>query len=218
MNENQSFSDQENNFGLSETTRIEAFSDGVFAIAITLLILEIHVPPELTDGARLWEVLLQQGTSYIAYLAAFSTIGIMWINHHRMFNLIRRADNWLLVFNLLLLLGISFLPFPTILLADYLGTPDATTAMAFYAGIIIVISIFFNVLWRYAAHNRKLIDPIIPPSAILAINHGYWFGPTGYTIAFVLAFVNVPLSLAVVIGLAVFFALPPRNALTTGRE
>src|SRR5262249_23489677 len=113
---NQNFSDEPNYIGLSETTRIEAFSDGVFAIAITLLILEIHVPPELTDGTHLWDVLLQQGASYIAYLAGFTTIGIMWINHHRLFNLIQRADNWLLVFNLLLLLAVSVVPFPTTLL------------------------------------------------------------------------------------------------------
>lgn len=208
--------DEQKYMGLGETTRIEAFSDGVFAIAITLLILEIHVPPELTDGTRLWDVLLTQGASYIAYLMGFATVGIMWINHHRMFSLIRYADNWLLVFNLLLLLGISFLPFPTVLVADYLGTPDAPTAMAFYAATIVVISIFFNLEWRYAARNNRLLDEQIPPSAVREINRAYLFGPTGYTIAFVLAFINVPLSLALVLGLAVFFALPPRTVTRAG--
>jgi len=214
MIENPNVHDEPHPMSLSETTRIEAFSDGVFAIAITLLILEIHVPTELPEGTRLGTVLLQQGASYVSYLAAFATIGIMWINHHRVFNLIRRADNWLLVFNLLLLLGITFLPFPTILVADYLGTPDASTAMAVYAGNTVVIAIFYNLLWRYAAHNDHLLDPNIDMNAIRAVNRGYLFGPLLYSVAFVFAFISVPVSLAIVIGLALFFALPPRNLFT----
>src|SRR5436190_1251361 len=101
--------------GQNETARVEAFSDGVFAIAITLLILEIRVPPSAArDGlgpalAHLWP-------SFLAFLASFMTIGVMWLNHHRLFNLIHRSDDGLVAFNLLLLLGITWIPFPTALL------------------------------------------------------------------------------------------------------
>ena len=82
-----------------ETARIEAFSDGVYAIAITLLILELKVPHGLGPGQRLIDALLQQWPSYAAFLVSFGTILVMWVNHHRLFNLIRRSDNLLLMFN-----------------------------------------------------------------------------------------------------------------------
>src|SRR5438270_13814781 len=99
----------------SETSRIEAFSDGVFAIAITLLILDVHVPT-ISQGP-LGAALRRQWPTYIAYLISFAFIGIMWVNHHRLFNHIRRSDNGLMFLNLLLLLGVSAVPFPTALLA-----------------------------------------------------------------------------------------------------
>src|SRR5213593_915772 len=98
----------------SETSRIEAFSDGVFAIAITLLILDVHVPT-ISQG-NLGSALTRQWPTYVAYLISFSFIGIMWVNHHRLFNHIRRSDNGLLFSNLLLLLGVTIVPFPTSLL------------------------------------------------------------------------------------------------------
>ena len=90
----------------NETARIEAFSDGVFAIAITLLILEIRVPPQTQDGL-LRDALRDLWPSYIAFLASFMTIGVMWLNHHRLFSLITKKDDGLIAFNLLLLLGIT---------------------------------------------------------------------------------------------------------------
>jgi len=101
------------------TSRLEAFSDGVFAIAITLLILEIKVPPPGAAGelgpalARLWP-------SYLALVTSFANVGVMWINHHRLFGLIERTDEGLLGLNLLLLLGVTLVPFPTALLAEHL--------------------------------------------------------------------------------------------------
>src|SRR5437899_1855756 len=100
----------------TETARIEAFSDGVFAIAITLLILEIKVPG-LQQG-RLAGALLRQWPSYLAFLLSFVYIGIMWMNHHRMFTHIRRSNDTLLLLNLLLLLGVTVVPFPTAVLAS----------------------------------------------------------------------------------------------------
>lgn len=189
----------------SETARIEAFSDGVFAIAITLLILEIKVPAP--EHGALAVALLRQWPSYLAFLLSFAYIGVMWMNHHRMFTHIRRANDTLLLFNLLLLLGVTVVPFPTAVLATHLGTPDQTTAAVLYNGVYVVIAVFFNVLWRYSV-SRHLVDQAI--SGIAAnISRQYSVGPIIYLICLALAFVDVRVSLAVNVALAVFFALPP---------
>src|SRR3954466_11846030 len=102
-----------------ETGRVEAFSDGVFAIAITLLVLDLKVPPDAGSNAELWAALVGQWPIYFAFLSSFLVILIMWINHHRLFTHIRRTDNVLMMLNGLLLLGITVVPFPTRLLAEY---------------------------------------------------------------------------------------------------
>jgi len=94
-----------------ETGRIEAFSDGVFAIAMTLLVLDLKVPKEVGVNLSLASALLEQWPSYLAFLISFATVGIMWMNHHRLFTLIHRTDHWLLVLNGLLLLGVTRFPF-----------------------------------------------------------------------------------------------------------
>src|SRR4030081_1715517 len=135
----------------TETTRVEAFSDGVFAIAITLLILNIKIP--LPAGGPLLAQMGRQWASYISFVISFAFIGIMWINHHRLFSHIKRADNLLLIFNLLLLLGVTAVPFPTAVLAAHLGGPDQRAAAMLFSGTYFFIAIFFNLLWRYACSN-----------------------------------------------------------------
>src|SRR5205814_6853937 len=124
---------------------VEAFSDGVFAIAITLLILEIRVPPVGTPGG-LRVALPHLWPSFLAFLASFLTIGVMWLNHHRLFTLIRKSDDGLIAFNLLLLLGITWIPFPTALLAEHLRGPDQLTAGWVDARSFFAIAIVFNVI------------------------------------------------------------------------
>ena len=192
----------------SETSRIEAFSDGVFAIAITLLILEIKSPP--VTQSPLSKQLLQQWPSYFAFLLSFLFIGIMWINHHRLFTHIRRADNGLLFLNLLLLLGVSAVPFPTAVLAVHLHTSGARTAAALYNGTYVGIAIFFSVLWRYAV-SRNLLDHSTTESAA-AISRQYMVGPVAYLICLALVWVSVALSLALTLALAVYFAIPAQRA------
>jgi uncharacterized membrane protein len=189
----------------TETNRIEAFSDGMFAIAITLLILEIKVPSSGPGG--LTKALLRQWPSYFAFLLSFVYIGVMWMNHHRMFNHIRRSNDTLLVLNLLLLLGVTAVPFPTAVLAANLGTPDQRTAALFYNGVFVVIAIFFNVLWRYAT-SHQLLDKSLESSAAL-ISRQYAVGPWMYVLCMALAFVDVRASLVLNVALAIFFALPP---------
>ena len=189
----------------TETNRVEAFSDGMFAIAITLLILELKVPTPAPGG--LTAALLRQWPSYLAFLLSFAFIGIMWMNHHRMFTHIRRSNDTLLVLNLLLLLGITAVPFPTAVLAANLGTPDQRPAALFYNGVFIVIAVFFNLIWRYAV-SHQLLDHNLAASAAM-ISRQYAVGPLMYVLCFALAWIDVRVSLGMNVALAIFFALPP---------
>src|SRR4051794_1726940 len=138
-----------------ETARIEAFSDGVFSIAITLLVLDIHVPTtQQADATGLLNQLLHLWPNLLAFVASFFFILVMWINHHRVFTVIRRSDNNLLLLNGLLLFGVILVPFPTALVAEYLQHQDEAIAVMVYTGWFLMISVFFNLLWRYAAHEN----------------------------------------------------------------
>jgi uncharacterized membrane protein len=191
----------------NETARVEAFSDGVFAIAITLLILDLKVPTGASG--HLGKALLRQWPTYVAFLISFAFIGIMWVNHHRLFNHIRRSDNALLFSNLLLLLGVTIVPFPTSLLAAHYNSPDRTVAAAAFNGTYVVLAVFFNVLWHHAVRAGLLDSPTHESAA--AISRQYAIGPMAYFVCFVLTWVSVPASLILNIGLAVFFAVPARR-------
>jgi uncharacterized membrane protein len=192
-----------------DTGRIEAFS-GVFAIAITLLVLDIKVPHDAPDGSRLMHALLAQWPVYLAFVTSFATVGIMWINHHRLFTLIRRVDHPLLILNGLLLLGVTFVPFPTALVAEYAQQKGGQVAAIVYSGTFTIIAVFFNSLWRYASYENRLLLPTVRPSAVKAITRAYSFGPPLYFLSALLALVTVPASLAMNAALAIFFALPSR--------
>jgi uncharacterized membrane protein len=190
----------------NETARIEAFSDGVFAIAITLLILEIQVPPKTPHGG-LRAALVDLWPSYLAFLASFMTIGVMWLNHHRLFTLIGRRDDWLIAFNLIVLLGVTWLPFPTALLAEHLQGPhlDQQTAAMVYAGSFFALAIMFNVLWRYAVRAKIVYEDL----NVALITKQYSLGPILYAALVVIAFFSAEWCLMISILIAVYFALPP---------
>ena len=195
----------------NETARIEAFSDGVFAIAITLLVLDLKVPRSLPQGSSLAEALIAQWPTFGAYLTSFATIGIMWINHHYLFTVIRRSDHNLLILNLLLLLMVTFIPYPTSLLAEYFNHPGERLAAVLYSGSFLVIALLFYVLWKYASKDNRLIGHEVDHSIVEGIHKSYRFGPLLYLATFILAFVNVALSIGLCFGLAVFFALPKKK-------
>ena len=139
--------------------RLEAFSDGVFAIAITLLVIEIR-PPDLAEGESLASGLWDQWPSYLGYLLSFLVLGVMWLNHHRIFEPARRVDGVVLVLNLNLLLWAVLIPFPTAVLADFLrdGGDDAKTAVALYGGVILLAAIAFTALFvgiTPTGHRRR---------------------------------------------------------------
>jgi uncharacterized membrane protein len=196
------------------TNRLEAFSDGVFAVAITLLVLNIKVPG--MDSASkpldedLWRLLFKEWPSLVAYVTSFATIGIMWLNHHRLFTHIKRTDTGLLLLNLLLLLIIVFIPVPTALLAEYIVLPNDHVAAIIYSGTNVVLAICFNLLWRYASYHNRFLGKDADTRAVAAISRQYLFGPLLYLVAFGLAWFNTPASIVLLLVLALFFALPGR--------
>lgn len=194
-----------------ETARIEAFSDGVFAIAITLLVLDIKVPhsDQLPEGVRLTSALLRQWPVYLAYATSFLTILIMWMNHHKLLRHIKHADHLFLLINGLLLMGVTVVPFPTSLLAEYIEHPYAKVAASVYSGTFVGIAVLFNVLWRYASHKGRLLLNNHDPQLVQSITDQYRFGPLMYLVAFGLSFVSVTASIGLCVALVVFFAMPP---------
>jgi uncharacterized membrane protein len=198
----------------SETSRIEAFSDGVFAIAITLLVLDLKVPRDLGHDRTLEQALVAQWPAYVAFVSSFMTILIMWVNHHRMFTLIGRSDDRLLFYNGLLLMGITIVPFPTSLVAEYLRHDGQRTAALIYNGTFIGLAICFNLLWRTAAVKDRLLHPHADRRLVQRIFESYRLGPVWYIVAFILAFVSVTASIALNLILALYYALPGRVVTT----
>jgi len=192
-----------------ETGRIEGFSDGVIAVAITLLVLSLQPPAVLAKSdTDLLQKLLSLWPNYLAFVTSFATIGVMWINHHRMFTYIRRTDSTLMALNLLLLLVIVFIPFPTALVAQYLEMPDFHTAAAIYNGTYVLLSICFNLLFRYAAHENRLLGKEVDHDEMQVMLRQFRFGAVPYLFTFALTWVSVPASLVLNLLMALFWALP----------
>ena len=190
----------------NETARIEAFSDGVFAVAITLLIFQMRVPPHEPPGG-LRVALINLWPSYLAFLASFMTIGVMWLNHHRLFSLIEKRDDGLILLNLLVLLVLTWFPFPTALAAEHLRGPhdDQRTAALVYSITLLVISFVFNALWRYALR----IGAVGHHVDVSRITRQFAFGPILYAALVGTALVSADWCLIFSVFIALYFALPP---------
>jgi len=203
--------------------RVEAFSDGVFAIAITLLILEIRVP-EAEDGA-LWNDLLRLWPSYGAYAVSFLTIGVMWVNHHHLMAFVARVDRGLLYRNLALLGVVGFIPFPTALLAEYTaghGLANQRAAVGAYGLTMIVLSIAFTLLWSHLDRHPELTTNDGDPAVIRGSVMQAATGIAAYVVATGVAFVAPIVSLAIYALLVVAFAFArprtPRPAARIGED
>src|SRR5437667_8075888 len=155
-----------------ETARLETFSDGVFAIAITLLVL-LFERPHLSEGQTLEHVLLHQWPSYASYVVSFVTIGIIWVNHHTLFRHIVRVDRVFLFLNVLFLMCVAFLPYPTAVIARYVRSDDATAAAVMYGLALTATAICFNVLWQYAARGYRLLAADADRRAVAGITRRY---------------------------------------------
>ncbi len=193
-----------------EPGRVEAFSDGVFAVAITLLVLEIKIPA--AHDLALVHDLLSQWPQYVAYVYSFVIIGIYWMNHHHIFKYIRRVDQVLLFFNVVSLLWIVLMPFGAGLLAEYIGrerTLEQYAALVF-SGLGLFTGIHFAIVWRYAAWQRHLLQPGLDEGVIKSLTRDYDLGIVFCAAALALVFVNVPLSLGLTLAIGMFFARPAR--------
>ncbi|MCL5736173.1 MAG: TMEM175 family protein [Actinobacteria bacterium] len=181
------------------TGRLEAFSDGVFAIAATLLILSVRV-----SGSPLGPAIIHSWPGIAGYAVSFLSIGVMWVNHHLVMHQIARVDRTLLMINTVLLLLVAFVPFPTQLLAEHLRGADALAAALFYGATLTVIAVFFNLLWLYAAIGRRLLEKNADPSAVRGITRSYLPGPWVYLAATMIAFAS-PLASAVLFAVIAAF-------------
>jgi uncharacterized membrane protein len=181
---------------MNESGRVEAFSDGVFAIAITLLILEIKVP-EVDGHGGLWRALGAQWPSYAAYVVSFLVIGIMWINHHQLFSYVARVDRTLMFLNLLVLMVVAAVPWPTAMLATYLREDAAShVAAAVYSLVMVAMALTFQALWWHLTRTGHLFDARVDVPAARATRARFALGTLGYPVTVGLAFVSAPLTLA----------------------
>jgi uncharacterized membrane protein len=194
------------------TNRLESFSDGVIAVAITLLVLGIGVPPVTDGGHALAHDLGHQWPEYLAYVISFLTIGIIWINHHAMIGRLREADHTILILNLLLLMTIGILPFATDLVAQHRGEH---LAAAIYSGSFTLMAVVFSLLNRQVliVRGHLLAEPL-PLDQRRRIFHRAATGVVPYVIATVLAFVSSYVTLGICAAIAVYYATP----LASGRR
>ena len=188
-----------------DTARIEAFSDGVFAIAITLLVIELHLPDPSKHGV--WRGLVHEWPQFASYLTSFFIIGIMWANHHSMFKSIVRSDRVLIFLNLLLLLWTTLLPFPTRLVAQYLrdGGSNAAQAEAVYSATLTLAAIAFSLIWAHAVRGGRLIAaPMGAREERLSIVR-FSMGTFFYAATIGLSFVSAGAALAIQFALALYY-------------
>ena len=197
--------------GEAERGRLEAFSDGVFAIAVTLLILEVKVGDE---GGSLAQRLRHAWPTYVAYLISFAVIGIMWINHHNMLQAVHSVDHTILVANLAMLLVISFIPFPTKIVGEHIsqGTfDDKRTSVLLFGGTMVAASLVFPWLWWALTRRPELRQPQVTEAMVRAGMRRNLLGLPTYSTATLVAVWFPVVSLAVFGALAVFYLLPDRT-------
>jgi uncharacterized membrane protein len=194
---------------VTETGRLETFADGVFAIAITLLVLGIRVP-EVDEP--LGPALVAQWPSFFAYVVSFLTIGIMWVQHHRMFTVIGRSNPTFAMINVVFLLFIAFIPYPTEVLAHSVTAKELENwrlATLLYGGTTVCIAVMFNAIWVYAsARDGHLLRSNLKDPTQRAGARGYRWGPPLYAAVTLLAFVHPALSLFGFGAFAVYWSLP----------
>jgi len=187
------------------SSRLETFSDGVFAIAATLLILDVRAGPGELGGrlVHIWP-------SYVAYAVSFLTIGIIWINHHSVFTQIRRVDRLFLLINVAFLMLVAFIPFPTSLIASHLRGSDLEPAALAYGATLTITATFFNALWFYASSGHRLLRPDADSRVISGISRSFLPGPVFYLGATLIALVS-PIASVVCFGLIAFFYIIERS-------
>jgi uncharacterized membrane protein len=189
------------------TSRLEAFSDGVIAIAITLLVLDLRVPE--VGGGPLGGALRAQWPAYLGYATSFATIGIMWVNHHALVHTLGRVDRTFLFANLALLFGIATLPFTTSLAARWLRAGrDARLALVVYCASMMVIGLVFLALWWYIGRHPELWRAGVPSGAPRRAVRRTIVGPAAYLVAGAVAVASPVAALVICAAVAAYFVLP----------
>lgn len=192
------------------TGRTEAFSDGVFAIAITLLVLELSVPEESFDN--LWKGIAEQWPSYIAYATSFLTIGGIWLAHHGIFARLAFVNRKLMQLNLLLLMAVSFLPFPTKLVAEAIDTTDAErAAVIFYGLVLLVISLIVTAMWGAIVREPELLEPDVSLEDVAALARASAPGLGFYAVVIAVALVLPQIAAVGYLAIAVAAVLTARG-------
>jgi uncharacterized membrane protein len=192
---------------VNETARVEAFSDGVFAIAVTLLVLQLKVPvlPAKPTPPMLAAALAEEWPSYFAFATSFVTVLIMWVNHHAIFRLIRQVDAGLMFANGFVLFLVTAVPFPTAVVAAYIVSPAASAAAAAYAGFFVIINVAYNLLLGAAARRSLAADGSPAGAELAALRFRYRLGFPFYVLATLLAPVSPWGSMALCGGLWAFW-------------
>jgi uncharacterized membrane protein len=185
--------------------RLEAFADGVFAIAATLLIIDVGLPEHLDEP--LSQELLHLWPQYFGYGISFLTIGIMWVNHHVVIRQLERVDRPFLFLNVGLLLCVAFVPFPTRILAEFVRTADGNAAAVLYGITLTTTAVFFMSLWLYASRGGRLLHPHADPRMVSGITRSYLPGAPTYATATLVGFVSAELSAALFGLIAAFYML-----------
>ncbi|GAA4154124.1 hypothetical protein GCM10022217_10760 [Chryseobacterium ginsenosidimutans] len=192
-----------------ETGRIEGFSDAVFAIAITLLVLDLHVPEKnsIRNGSDFLIFLKNQWPVFLAFILSFFSIFIMWVNHHKIFKQIYSRNSGITFANGLILFLVSAVSYPTSLLAQYFDGEASSVVVAIYTGIFVLINLSYNLLWYLASKNKELLRPGITDQAIRNIHNNYLYGLPIYLIALLFSFWIPAISLILILGLWIFWAV-----------
>jgi uncharacterized membrane protein len=188
------------------TARLETFADGVFAIAATLLILNVDAQVS-GDAPHLGARLMHIWPSYLAYAASFVTIGVMWINHHTILTLVERTDRRFLLANVGLLLCIAFFPFTTRLVAEHVRGDGAQAAALAYGFAGVATAVMFNATWLYASVGKRLLKHDAEPAIVSGITRTYLPGPWIYLIATLVAFLSPVASIILFGVIAVFYVV-----------
>ena len=198
---------RDNELDAKQTARLETFADGVFAIAITLLVLEIRIPEA---GEDLTDALLSQWPSFAAYVTSFLGIGVIWVSHHQMFAIIHRTTPTFLFLNVLFLLPVAFIPYPTALVAQHIQEAgNGTVAVVLYGLVSTGVAVMFNVLWAYAMRANLIARGAATIAAQLAAR-GFRVGPLIYLGATLVALISPLLSMGLFAVFAVYWMLPGR--------
>ncbi|HTX00907.1 MAG TPA: TMEM175 family protein [Acidimicrobiales bacterium] len=185
------------------TSRLETFSDGVFAIAATLLILDVHA----AGSGRLGTTLLHSWPSYAAYAVSFVTIGIIWINHHTVFAQIERVNHVFLIVNVVFLMLVAFIPFPTALVASHLRGGGLQAAALVYGANLTSTAVCFNGLWFYASRHGRLLRADANRRVVSGISRSYLPGPVIYLVATLVALASPQAAVAMFAAITLFYVL-----------